>query len=148
MITRTAFPVALVALALSPGFVTLRADDKPAAAAVAPSRLAEDLTGVWVLVGRPGAVREAPEAGGRLKFRTGRHWVMTQADPKTGVVVMHDGGTYTLEGERYSETLEYANPSTMGDLKKTFNYTVKVEGDTMTQIGLGNPYTETWKRVK
>src|SRR4051794_19707609 len=114
MITRTVFPaavVALVALAL-PAFVRVRADDKPAAAAVAvpPSRLAEDLTGVWVLVGRPGAVREAPEAGGRLKFRTGRHWVMTQADPKTGVVVMHDGGTYTLEGDRYSETLEYANP--------------------------------------
>ena len=38
----------------------------------------------------------------------------------------------------------------LGTLKHalTPHVTVKVEGDTMTQIGIGNPYTEVWKRVK
>jgi hypothetical protein len=130
----------------TPLFV-LRAADKPAAAA-APSQLAKDMMGTWVLVGKPGNVREAPESGGRLKFRTGRHWAMTQANPDTGLVVMHDGGTYALDGDRYVETLEYANSSTAGDIGKSFMFTVKVEGDTMTQTGIGNPYTEVWKRLK
>ena len=72
---------------------------------------------------------------------------MTQADPKTGVVMMHDGGTYTLDGDEYVESLEYANPNGMQDINKKFKYTVKVEGDMMTQTGIGNPYHEVWKRL-
>ena len=106
------------------------------------------MIGIWVLVGKPGKVGEIPAAGGRLKFRTGRHWTMTQADPKTGLTIMHDGGTYTLNGDQYTETIEYANESTANDIQRTFMFTVKVEGDTMTQIGIGNPYTEVWKRLK
>ena len=104
--------------------------------------------GTWVWVGRRGKVGEIPAAGGRLKFRTGKHWTTTHTDSETGRVVMHDGGTYTLDGDNYTETIEYANDSTARDIGKTFMFTVKVEGDTMTQIGVGNPYTEVWKRVK
>ena len=137
----------LLALAIPTALVVLNAADKPAPVA-APSQLAKDMIGAWVLVGKPGKVREAPEAGGRLKFRTGRHWTMTQANPTTGLTIMHDGGTYTLNGDQYVETLEYANESTANDIGKSFMFTVKVEGDTMTQIGVGNPYTEVWKRLK
>jgi hypothetical protein len=35
----------------------------------------------------------------------------------------------------------------MKDNGKCFKFMVKVEGDTMTQFGLDNPYTEVWKRV-
>jgi hypothetical protein len=139
----------LLTLALPATLFVLRAADKPAAAVTpAPSKLAQEMVGAWVLVGKPGNVREAPPSGGRLKFRTGRHWTMTQADPDTGRVIMHDGGTYALDGDRYVETLEYANSSTAGDIGKSFMFTVKIEGDTMTQIGIGNPYTEVWKRLK
>jgi hypothetical protein len=120
--------------------------EKPAATTSA--QLARDMTGTWVLVGKPGKVRETPEAGGRLKFRTGAHWTMTQSDPKTGLVVMHDGGTYSLDGDTYMETIEYANDSTSNDIGRTFIFKVKVEGDFMTQEGVGNPYTEVWKRLK
>ena len=137
----------LLALAIPMALFVLRAADKPVAAA-APSQLARDMIGTWVLVGKPGKVGEAPEIGGRLKFRTGRHWTMTQAKPDTGLTVMHDGGTYTLDGDKYVETIEYANESTANDIGKSFMFTVKVEGDTMTQIGIGNPYTEVWKRLK
>ena len=137
----------LLALATPTALVVLRAADKPAAP-TASSQLARDMMGTWVLVGKPGNVREAPEAGGRLKFRTGRHWTMTQANPDTGLTIMHDGGTYTLDGDKYVEAIEYANPSTANDIGKSFMFTVKVEGDTMTQVGVGNPYTEVWKRLK
>ena len=137
----------LLALAIPMALFVLRAAEKPAPAA-APSQLARDMMGTWVLVGKPGKVGEAPETGGRLKFRTGRHWTMTQANPDTGLTVMHDGGTYTLDGDKYVETIEYANQSTANDIGKSFMFTVKVEGNTMTQIGVGNPYTEVWKRLK
>jgi len=143
--------VVIVALALVlPTTIAfrLRADDKHAPAETKPSQLAKDLIGRWVLVGTPDKVVEPPKAGGRLKFFTGRHWVITQADPETGKVIFHHGGTYTLEGDKYAETVEYANESTADLIKNVHKFQIKVEGDTYTQIGLGNPYNEVWKRVK
>src|SRR5262245_14263821 len=121
-------------------------DDKSAAAPV-PSQLAKDMIGTWVHVGRPGQVMEAPETGGRLKFRTGAHWTLTRADA-TGLVTEHFGGTYTLNGDEYVETQDYGDATWMKDNGKSFKFKVKVESDTMTQIGIGNPYTEVWKRAK
>ncbi len=114
----------------------------------APSQLAKDLIGTWILVGTPGKVGEAPTAGGALKFVTASHWVDTQADPKIGVVTGHHGGTYTLKGDEYIESVEYANPGTMDLIGHAFKFTLKLEGDTLTLIGIGNPWTEVWKRVK
>ena len=125
----------------------LLAQDKPATARE-ESPLAKTLLGTWVLVGEPGKVGEAPAAGGRLKFCSGRHWIITEADPETGVTVFHHGGTYTLNGDQYAETVEYANENTKELIKQTFKFTIKIDGDTMTQIGIGNPWTEVWKRVK
>jgi hypothetical protein len=31
---------------------------------------------------------------------------------------------------------------------KSFKFKVTVDGDTMTQVAIGNPYTEVWKRAK
>jgi hypothetical protein len=101
----------LLALTLPTALVILHAGDKTTAAA-APSQLAKDLIGTWILVGEPGKAGEPPAAGGRLKFLTGRHWTITQADPATGVTIFHHGGTYTLKGNEYLETVQYANEST------------------------------------
>ena len=137
----------LLALTLPTTVAVLRAEDKTTAAA-APSQLAKELIGTWILVGKPGEVGEAQAAGGRLKFFTGRHWTITQADPKTGVTIYHHGGTYTLNGSEYVETVEYANESTAELIKQTFKFILKMEGDTLTQTGIGNPWTEVWKRAK
>src|ERR1017187_3696953 len=115
--------------------------------APAHTQLAQDLIGTWILIGEPGAVVEAPATGGRLKFFTGSHWCITQADPTNGVTIYHHGGTYTLNGNQYAETVEYANESTKCLIKKTFNFTIKIEGDLLTQIGISNSWTEVWKRV-
>jgi hypothetical protein len=124
----------------------LRADDEKAKPAAKPD-LAKDLIGTWVLVGTPDNVGEPPATGGRLKFFTGKHWLITEADA-AGKVVFHHGGTYTLDGEDYAETVKYANENTAELIGQTFKYKIKVEGDRYTQVGVGNPYNEVWKRAK
>jgi hypothetical protein len=141
------FAAVLFALMIPMASVVLRADDK-APATASTSNLAKDLQGTWVLVGKPGEAEETPGKGARLKFITGKHWTITQADPETGVTVYHHGGTYTLKDDEYVETVEYANESTKEIIKQTFNFTMKVEGDKLTQTGIGNPFNEVWKRAK
>jgi hypothetical protein len=113
-----------------------------------PGKLAKDLVGTWVLVGTPDKVGDPPKSGGRLKFFTGRHWCITGGDADTGRVVFHHGGTYTLDGNTLTETIEYANENTAELIKQSFKFKVKVEGDTYTQLGDGNDFNEVWKRVK
>ena len=139
--------IASLALVIPMTSVVLRADDKAPATASA-SNLAKELQGTWVLIGKPGEAEETPGKGSRLKFITGKHWTITQADPETGVTVFHHGGTYSLKGDEYVETVEYANESTKELIKQTFKFTMKVEGDKLTQTGIGNPFNEVWKRAK
>jgi bla regulator protein BlaR1 len=114
----------------------------------ATSPPAHGLVGSWVLVGKPGEAGEPPAAGGRIKLITERQWSITQADPKTGVVIFHHGGTYTLKGNEYNENVEYANQNTKDLVGTTTRFTIKLEGDTLTLTGIGNPWNEVWKRVK
>jgi len=123
----------------------LAADE--AAPPAEPSQLAKDLIGTWVLAGTPGNVGE-PAPGAMLKFITPKHWCVTQADPNTGLVEHHHGGTYTLIGDEYAENVQYAGQSTIQIVKSVNKFKVKVEGDTLTQIGIENPWSQVWKRAK
>jgi hypothetical protein len=108
--------------------------------------LSQALAGAWVHVGEPGNVAD-PKPGARMKFWGAKHWVITQADPDTGVVIFHHGGTYTLDGDKYVETITFANDNTAHLIKTQLRFTIKVDGDTYTQTGDGNPFTEVWKRL-
>jgi hypothetical protein len=131
-----------VVLATTGIAVRLRADDAK------PSQLAKDLVGSWVMAGTPDKPEDPPAKGGRIKFFSGKNWCITQADPADGKVIFHHGGTYTLDGDKMAETIEYANENTLNLLGKTHNFTIKVEGDTYTQIDENNEFTELWKRAK
>jgi hypothetical protein len=124
----------------------LLADDKTADKG--PTKLAKDLIGTWLLAGTPDKVEEPPADGGRYKFFTGKYWTVTQADPTSGEVIYHHGGTYTLDGDNYEETVLYSTKNNAELIKQKFKFKIKVEGDTFTQLGVGNPYNEVWKRAK
>ena len=152
--TRSRFlfmPAALLAVGLATSAVAarLRPDDakKPADEAK-PSQLSKDLVGTWALAGTPDKLEDPPAKGGRLKFFTGKNWCITQYEAQSGKVVFHHGGTYTLDGDMMAETIEYANENTSFLIGKTHHFTIKVDGDTYTQLGQDNEFNEVWKRVK
>jgi hypothetical protein len=151
MITLTRFPkgpsaAALIATVLVCA-LAVRADDSPRKDAKENTTLAKKMISTWALAGTPDKVEQAPDFT-RLKFITGKHWAMTQHDPKTGKVLFHHGGTYTLDGDMYTESVEYANDSTSDLIGQKFAFKVKVDGDILTNVGQGNPWAEAWKRAK
>ena len=81
-------------------------------------------------------------------MRDGGHWNLTVVDGDTGLVTENFGGTYTMNGDEYIETQHYGTEQWLQDNGKSFRFRVTVEGDTMTQYGLDNPFTEVWKRVR
>jgi hypothetical protein len=141
---------ALVAVGLAASAVAVRlmADDAKPAEGAKASQLARDLVGTWILAGTPDKPVDPPEKGGRLKFFTGKSWCITQADAQSGKVVFHHGGTYSLDADKQAETIDYANENTSYLIGKTHHFTIKVEGDTYTQLGQDNEFNEVWKRVK
>jgi hypothetical protein len=108
--------------------------------------LSRSLVGAWVHVGEPGNIAD-PKPGARMKFWGAKHWAITQANAETGAVIFHHGGTYTLDGDKYVETITFANENTAPLIKTELRFTIKIEGDTYTQTGDGNPFTEVWKRL-
>ena len=135
--------VALAALLFAGlGLITLT-DAQPA-----PSDDVKNIIGTWIWVGTPGQVGDPAAAGGRYKVITEKTWEVNQADPRTGSRMFHHGGTYTLKGNDYAETVNYTDASSSEINKQTFKFNVKVEGDTLTLMGIGNPWQEIWKRVK
>lgn len=131
-----------LALPLAAALAFAAEDDRNAA------DLPKDLIGTWVSVGTPDDVQPAPAKGGGLKSYTGGHWNSSAVDPKTGMVASNHGGTYMIEGDVYTETVEYASPNMRPFLNKTFKFKLKIENDTLTQTGIDNPFTQVLKRLK
>jgi hypothetical protein len=107
---------------------------------------ARKLLGTWILTeavipGNPSGI------GIRLKIFTPGHWLITQSDPKTGIVVFHHGGTYFVSGDKLVQTTEFANDSTADHIHDVHTFTIEFHGDTFREIGLDNPFIETWRRV-
>jgi hypothetical protein len=134
-------PLSLAAIVMTVTPLPLSAQEKSNA-------LAKDLIGTWVLVGTPDKVGDIPASGGRMKYITATHWTVTQADPTSGLVIFHHGGPYTLKGDEYVESVKFANQNTASLIGNAHTFKLNIEGDTLTQIGVGNPWTEVWKRMK
>lgn len=98
------------------------------------------IQGAWLL--------SFPDGAKRTKFIADGRWTITQADPKSGAVVFHHGGSYTFDGKTYVEKVEFANPSTVSLIGKEHTFELTVEGDMIHQKGIGNPWTEDWQRIK
>ncbi len=125
----------------------IRVSGQPRQREPEPTKLAKGLIGTWSLAeaespGNPSGI------GSRLKFFTGTHWMITQPDPKTSKVIFHHGGRYTLEGDTMTETVDFANENTAALIGQSHKLKISVDGDTLKQTGLENPFTEAWKRAK
>lgn len=130
-----------LALALLP-FTPLNAhgDDS----AQGPQDAKRKLLGTW-------ESRREKDGYRQLKFITPTHflWVIYDVEKKDPVGTA--GGTWTLRGDTYEETFDYASEGWAHLRGKTIGLTSKVEGDKWTVEGTldtGFKIEETWDRQK
>ncbi len=113
-----------------------------------PPSLSQRLIGTWRLVKQGDQMITGTPNAQRLKFFTGKKWNITQPDENTKRVTFHHGGTYSLKNNIMTSVVDYANESTAFRIGTVSYFKINVKGDTYEQIGINNPYTETWQRVK
>jgi hypothetical protein len=78
-------------------------------------------------------------------------FIFAAYDTEKGRPLYTAGGTYILNGNSYSEHMDFASDViAAGLVGKNQQFSVKVDGDTFTQTGTlsnGKPLSEVWKRV-
>jgi hypothetical protein len=105
------------------------------------------LVGTWKLeeASTPGS---PSGVGTRLKMFTSTHWCVIQPDAKTGEIIFQHGGTYELTGDQVKTKTDFAGALTKSMIGRGGQFTVKIDGDTLTQTDAAGVYNETWKRLK
>jgi hypothetical protein len=109
--------------------------------------LSTKLLGAWAFAGKPDSTDD-PKPGATLKIIGLKHFVIVHAKPETGEVVHCHGGTYTLDGDTYAETVAFGNETRKFLIGQTIKFKIKVEGDIFIQEGIGHNYNERWVRQK
>jgi hypothetical protein len=107
----------------------------------------DKLEGTWKMISRNHVKQPAEYT--RIALITPTHFVWTLCDDK-GRIFDGAGGTWTLEGNTYTETIEMALPSMENYRGLQFVETIDIQGDQMTKtfkVG-GNDYVEVWEKVK
>lgn len=110
-----------------------------------------DLVGSWEMVSMqeitPDSVVEYDESQRpTLKILNDTHWMFIRQS--AAEFIFAQGGRYTLEGDQYTEIVDYsAEPANIG---ARFEFTCRVEGDTWYHMGGGGDtrWDEVWRRVE
>ena len=110
------------------------------------ARLQKEFLGTWVLAGSPGNEVE-PAEDAEMKFIGLGHFAVIKRNDETGLIDYNHVGTYTLDGNTYTETITHAIGATEQLVGQSFTFKIKIEGDTYVQEGVGNPWNQIWKRL-
>src|SRR5215471_19014789 len=105
-----------------------------------PQKDAASHLGTWRLVSaRYGDAKEFSDVsnqGPHIKMLTADRFIWVIYDSKTKLVARSMGGSYSLQGSNYKETVEFYLPEGMKVyLGKEQVFTIKVEGDRLFQSG-------------
>ena|SRR5690349_17308091 len=111
--------------------------------------------GTWKLVStRYGDAKEFTKYGDtstRLKLINPTHFTWLEVEAKTKRVSASAGGRYTLTGDTYTETIDFAGEGMEAYLNKPQKFNIKIDGDKLFQSGDlsdGLHIEENWERVK
>ena len=111
--------------------------------------------GAWQLVsykyGDNAKWTDAPQAQRRVKLITPTHFTWVAYEASTGKVQSMAGGTYARKGNAYTELIEFAGEGMANYQGKKQPFTIRVEGDKLTQSGElsdGTKIEEVWQRAK
>jgi hypothetical protein len=111
----------------------------------ADARNEDRLVGTWEHVSA-----QLPDGYRHIKHITPTHWTWVVYHRDTMVAVGVAGGTWSLEGDRYKERIEFATESNKDLRGKEFAFTLKLEGDSWFLKSVPDSelqVDETWKRV-
>lgn len=113
-----------------------------------------NITGVWRLVrnnpARDSAMKEFPAEFTEIKQITDGHFSWMLMSDAEGTVFNGAGGTYRLDGDTYTETIDYGLPGMVRFIGKQAVYQIGVERDTMRISGVLDDQIEVrevWVRV-
>ncbi len=106
------------------------------------------LDGTWELIsGQP-----LPKGTRDIKIISQGHFIFVAYDIETGKPRYTGGGTYNLKGTSYTEHIDFMSDEiSAGMIGKDRSFTVKVDGDTFTQMGVlssGKNLSEVWRRAE
>ncbi len=111
--------------------------------------------GTWQLIstkyGDAKDFSDFPKEQRRVKLITATHFTWVQYDAGSKKVDSMAGGPYTLEGNSYTETIEFVGTGMETYLGKKQLFTIKVDGDKLNQSGQlsdGLKIEEVWQRLK
>ena len=127
----------------------LKADDNDK-----EKQLRASLVGTWKMVSGKygGQESDLPRDSVTLKHVTPVGFVFLSYEKDTGKMTRSGGGTYTLKGETYTETVEYGLGDDFEVIKNASHaFTCRIDGDKWHHDGkLANGLTieEVWERVK
>ncbi|MDB5263548.1 MAG: rane or secreted protein [Adhaeribacter sp.] len=106
---------------------------------------AKALTGAWQLVKTTDPAQTAPNV---VKIMVDGYFTAADYNLNNKEFIGAQGGTYTLEKDRYTENLEYfTKDSTKVGISQT--YTLSTKGNSLQLTGTrnGKPVTESWERL-
>ena len=94
---------------------------------------------------------EVPRDQKRIKLITPTHFTWVAYETDSGKVLSVAGGSYTLGGSNYVETIDYAGEGMTDYLGKKQSFTIQLDADTLRQSGKlsdGLKIEEVWQRLK
>ena len=112
--------------------------------------------GTWQLAlykygtNQPGLTPQPPKDR-RIKLITETHFTWVSFDPADNKVQGVAGGAYSLNGDTYTESIDWADSAMATYLGKKQAFTIRVDGDKLFQSGSlsdGLRIEEVWQRVK
>ena len=108
------------------------------------------IIGTWQLVSGEVGGQDSLGNGTMIKMISAKHFMFMSYDKSKMKTTGAGSGSYTLNGNTYTEHIDFIDVSGGEGLAGTdVAFTVKVEGDTLTQTGeiLGTPLKEIYKRL-
>jgi hypothetical protein len=119
-----------------------------------PSKKATEIQGTWKLVsynyGGDSIMKPVYEKLERLKLITDSKFCWIHFNSEDHIVTSSAGGSYSFDGENYTENLEFGGMGMKDYLGKSQKFTVKVENNKLYLSGAlsdGLKIKEVWERI-
>lgn len=109
-------------------------------------RVRKGLVGTWKNVDA-----EFPEGILHVKHITPTHWTWVTYDAKAMTPLASAGGTWSLEGDKYKERIDFASDTHPHLPGKEYTFTLKFEGDKLSiKVSPNADFEadEVWERMK